>query len=175
MRSMLIAKLDPTPGQPGRGAMTLAGFTGRLLVVVIIAALAVALWQLTDILVLLFGAILLAIGLCAAARLVSRSHWHPPEFRPRRRVRAGALHLRRRSVCVRLHRGSPIGRRNPGGARWIQAFHGLDEQPRLWTAIARPGARGERGGRHRLGDVDGHGRCRPDHARPRATPSSRCS
>jgi predicted PurR-regulated permease PerM len=72
MRSMLIAKLDPTPGQPGRGAMTLAGFTGRLLVVVIIAALAVALWQLTDILVLLFGAILLAIGLCAAARLVSR-------------------------------------------------------------------------------------------------------
>jgi predicted PurR-regulated permease PerM len=52
--------------------MTLAVFTGRLLVVVLIAALALALWHLTDILVLLFGATLLAIGLCAAARLVSR-------------------------------------------------------------------------------------------------------
>jgi predicted PurR-regulated permease PerM len=52
--------------------MTLAGFTGRLLVVVLIAALALALWQLSDILVLLFGASLLALGLGAAARLVSQ-------------------------------------------------------------------------------------------------------
>ena len=68
---MLISKVDHTPGQPNGGGMKLAEFTGRLLVIVIIAALAVALWQLTDILVLLFGAILLAIGLCAAARLIS--------------------------------------------------------------------------------------------------------
>ncbi len=40
--------------------------------IVIVVALAAALWQLTDILVLLFGAILLAIGLCAAAGLVSK-------------------------------------------------------------------------------------------------------
>ncbi len=43
-------------------------FTARLLVIAIIGALAVALWRLTDVLVLMFGAILLAIGLCAAAR-----------------------------------------------------------------------------------------------------------
>ncbi len=52
--------------------MSLGTFTGRLLVVLIIAALAAALWQLTDILVLLFGAVLLTIGLCAATRLVAR-------------------------------------------------------------------------------------------------------
>jgi predicted PurR-regulated permease PerM len=47
-------------------------FTGRLLIIVIVAAVAGALWQLTDILMLLFGAILLAIGLRAAVRTVSR-------------------------------------------------------------------------------------------------------
>lgn len=52
--------------------MSLGTFTGRLLVVLVIAALAAALWQLTDILVLLFGAVLLNIGLCAAARFVAR-------------------------------------------------------------------------------------------------------
>jgi predicted PurR-regulated permease PerM len=69
---MLISTLDQTPGQPSTGALNLAGFTARLLVIVIIAALVGALWQLTDILVLLFGAILLAIGLCAATRLIAR-------------------------------------------------------------------------------------------------------
>lgn len=49
----------------------LGRFTGRLLIILVFALLAAALWQLTDILVLLFGAILFAIGLCAAARLVS--------------------------------------------------------------------------------------------------------
>jgi predicted PurR-regulated permease PerM len=51
--------------------MTLAGFTGRLLVVVIIGTLSLALWRLSDILMLLFGAILLAIALGAAAQLVA--------------------------------------------------------------------------------------------------------
>lgn len=49
----------------------LGRFTGRLLIILVFALLAAALWQLTDILVLLFGAILFAIGLCAAARSVS--------------------------------------------------------------------------------------------------------
>jgi predicted PurR-regulated permease PerM len=52
--------------------MPLGTFIGRLLVAFVIAALAVVLWQLTDILVLLFGAVLLTIGLCAAARLVAK-------------------------------------------------------------------------------------------------------
>jgi predicted PurR-regulated permease PerM len=52
--------------------MTLATFTGRFLVVVIITALALALWKLSDVGLLLFGAILLAVGLSAVARLVSR-------------------------------------------------------------------------------------------------------
>jgi predicted PurR-regulated permease PerM len=52
--------------------LSLGAFTSRVLVVCVIAVLAAALLQLTDILVLLFGAILLAIGLRAAARGVSR-------------------------------------------------------------------------------------------------------
>jgi Ca2+-transporting ATPase len=69
---MLISKLDRSPAQPGSGGLTLGGFTARLLVIVTIAALAAALWQLSDILVLLFGAVLLAIGLCAATRLLTQ-------------------------------------------------------------------------------------------------------
>jgi predicted PurR-regulated permease PerM len=68
---MLITKLVQTTDQPSAGNMSLGTFTGRLLVVLVIAALAAALWQLTDILVLLFGAVLLTIGLCAAARFVA--------------------------------------------------------------------------------------------------------
>lgn len=52
--------------------MPLGTFTGRLLVILVIATLASALWQLTDILVLLFGAVLLTIGLRAAARVVAQ-------------------------------------------------------------------------------------------------------
>ncbi|OYV38348.1 MAG: hypothetical protein B7Z81_04730, partial [Acidocella sp. 20-61-6] len=54
------------------GSMPLGGFVARLLVILMIAGLAAALWQLADILLLLFGAVLLSIALCAAARLVSR-------------------------------------------------------------------------------------------------------
>ncbi len=55
----------PSPGTP------LGRFTARLLVVLVVAVLAAAVWQLTDVLLLLFGAILLSIGLCAAARPIS--------------------------------------------------------------------------------------------------------
>jgi Ca2+-transporting ATPase len=58
--------------QPAAPPMSLGTFTARLLVILVIAALAGALWKLSDILILLFGAILLAVGLCAAARLVAR-------------------------------------------------------------------------------------------------------
>ena len=60
------------PQATGGGGLSLGAFAARLLVVLVIATLAAALWQLTDILVLLFGAVLLCIGLCAAARLVTR-------------------------------------------------------------------------------------------------------
>jgi predicted PurR-regulated permease PerM len=69
---MLIAKLVQTTNQSGDGSMSLGTFTGRLLVILVIAALAAALWQLTNIVVLLFGAVLLTIGLCAATRVVAR-------------------------------------------------------------------------------------------------------
>ncbi len=52
--------------------MTLGRFVGRLLVVVLIGTLVAVAWQLIDILVLLFGAVLLAIGLCAATRVISQ-------------------------------------------------------------------------------------------------------
>jgi len=50
---------------PISGDRSLGAFTGRLLVVVVIAALAAALWRIINVLMLLFGAILLAIGLHA--------------------------------------------------------------------------------------------------------------
>lgn len=59
-----------TVPRPAR-ATSLGRFTARLLIILVVAILAIAAWQLTDILVLLFGAILLSIGLCAAARQVS--------------------------------------------------------------------------------------------------------
>jgi hypothetical protein len=70
VHSMLMSKPRETSLQPAAATMALGTFTGRLLVILVIAALAGALWQLSDLLILLFGAILLAIGLCAAARLV---------------------------------------------------------------------------------------------------------
>ncbi|MBB4199289.1 hypothetical protein CCR94_21280 [Rhodoblastus sphagnicola] len=69
---MLITRQRQTSPQPGAPIMDLGTFTGRLLVILVIAALAGAVWQLSDILILLFGAILLSIGLCAAARLIAR-------------------------------------------------------------------------------------------------------
>jgi predicted PurR-regulated permease PerM len=64
--------LNPTTQATTRPTTPLASFTGRLLIVVGIAALAVALWQLADILIVLFGAILLAIALRAATRVTAR-------------------------------------------------------------------------------------------------------
>jgi predicted PurR-regulated permease PerM len=52
--------------------MRIGPFTARLLVVVLVAGLAAALWQLSEIILLLFGGVLLAIGLCSAARGVTR-------------------------------------------------------------------------------------------------------
>lgn len=49
----------------------LGAFTTRLIVVLLFAGLAVVLWRLTDMLILLFGAILLAAGLCGATEALS--------------------------------------------------------------------------------------------------------
>ncbi len=70
---MLTSKTGQSAEAPGTGPMSLGTFAGRLLVILVMGALAVAVWQLSDILVLLFGAVLLAIGLCAAANLLARS------------------------------------------------------------------------------------------------------
>lgn len=69
---MLIAKPCRTLLQPVQKSTTIANFTGRLLIIAVIIVLAFAAWRLIDIFVLLFGAILLAIGLCAATRQVVR-------------------------------------------------------------------------------------------------------
>ena len=69
---MPIAQLIRRARQPSIEATTLASFTARLLIILVLAVLALAVWRLSEILVLLFGAILLAIGLCAATQLVSR-------------------------------------------------------------------------------------------------------
>ena len=72
MCPVLMSPIDPNAPHFHSKGTSLGRFTGRLLVILVIASLAAALWQLIDILVLLFGAVLLAIGLCAAARQVSR-------------------------------------------------------------------------------------------------------
>jgi predicted PurR-regulated permease PerM len=69
---MLPRSPGEAPIAPATRMMPLGSFVGRWLVILFILALALALWRLTDILVLLFGAVLLAIGLCAAARQVAR-------------------------------------------------------------------------------------------------------
>ncbi|MCW6512658.1 heavy metal translocating P-type ATPase [Lichenifustis flavocetrariae] len=61
---------DPQANSP-IPALALGSFTARLLVILIVAACAAAIWRLSVILVLLFGAVLLAIGLCAATRALS--------------------------------------------------------------------------------------------------------
>jgi predicted PurR-regulated permease PerM len=65
-------------GSDSAGLPPLAAFASRLVVLFVVIALAVSLWRLTDILVLLFGATLLAIGLSACARFVRR-HTGVPE------------------------------------------------------------------------------------------------
>jgi predicted PurR-regulated permease PerM len=60
------------PPHEGARSTSLGAFTARLLIVLLAAGLAALVWQLTDVLVLLFGAILASIGLCAAARWLSR-------------------------------------------------------------------------------------------------------
>lgn len=52
--------------------MPLHTMIGRLLVILLVLALAAAVWQLIDVAMLLFGAILLAVGLTAAAAPVAR-------------------------------------------------------------------------------------------------------
>lgn len=61
-----------TSTQKDSGDMSLGVFTGRLIIVVMVAAVAVAIWKLTIVLALLFGAIILSIGLLAAAKAVTR-------------------------------------------------------------------------------------------------------
>ena len=57
-----------TPGV----SLSIGAFACRLVVSLVIIAIAAALWRMTDILVLLFGGILLAIGLSASARFIAR-------------------------------------------------------------------------------------------------------
>lgn len=64
---MTFQTIQPRPTR----STSLGRFTGRLLVIAVFVLLAAAIWKLADVLVLLFGAVLLSIGLCAAARLVS--------------------------------------------------------------------------------------------------------
>ena len=73
MKSPVMKLSIPDGGNRSNfGGMSLSTFTGRLLVILVVATLAAALWKLIAIVVLLFGAILLAIGLRAAARVVTR-------------------------------------------------------------------------------------------------------
>ena len=68
------AELSPA----GRVELSMGAFAGRVVVFLVVIAIAAALWRMTDILVLLFGSILLAIGLSASARFISR-HTGVPE------------------------------------------------------------------------------------------------
>src|SRR5690349_4187602 len=60
--------------RPARHAdPSLGDFARRVLVVLLLGALALAAWQLTDLGVLLFAAVLMAIGLQSSAKRLSRA------------------------------------------------------------------------------------------------------
>ena len=67
---MDIAPVNPATEQTGDTG--LARFTKKLIITVLVLALALAAWQLADLGILLFGAVLIAIGLRRAAEFVGR-------------------------------------------------------------------------------------------------------
>ena len=100
---MLTSAIQQDASWPAHKSTRLVRFAAKLLIIFVIAAL--ALWQLIDILVLLIGAILLSIGLCAAARLVRQ------EFLSS--VKLGAI--KRMSQLVRSFITAPIVASLPTG------------------------------------------------------------
>jgi predicted PurR-regulated permease PerM len=69
---VLRSKTHRCPSTSVSPTLPLGTFTGRVLVILMLAATAFAIWQALNVLLLLFGAVLLAIGLRASARLGSR-------------------------------------------------------------------------------------------------------
>jgi predicted PurR-regulated permease PerM len=67
-----LVQTTPSAAISPSDTTSLGSFTAHLIVVFIVVGLAIVLWRLTDILVLLFGAVLLAIGLCAATEALTR-------------------------------------------------------------------------------------------------------
>jgi len=63
---------QPDQSPPHRLPQTLGEFTQRVLVVVLIGALAFAMWRLADLALLLFASVLFAIGLRSGAQFVAR-------------------------------------------------------------------------------------------------------
>jgi predicted PurR-regulated permease PerM len=61
------------PSPVSRVDPTLGSFAGRVLIVLLLGALALAAWRLTDLLLLLFTAVLMAVGLRAAARSLTQA------------------------------------------------------------------------------------------------------
>jgi len=67
--------MDSAPANPRMkpaGDIGLARFTKKLLIAVLILSLALAAWQLADLGILLFGAVLISIGLRSAAESLGR-------------------------------------------------------------------------------------------------------
>lgn len=60
--------ITPSPGDPGLGS-----FLRRVLGLLCIALVVLALWRLADVVILVFGAVLLAVGIDGLAGLITRS------------------------------------------------------------------------------------------------------
>jgi predicted PurR-regulated permease PerM len=63
--------MDCSP--PWQTPQSLSEFTKRVLVVLLLGSLAVALWRILDLVILLIGAVLIAVGLRSAARWLQRT------------------------------------------------------------------------------------------------------
>ena len=63
---------QPDKSRPNSPAPTLGAFAQRVLVLLLIGSLAFALWRLADVALILFAAVLMAIGLRSGARFVNR-------------------------------------------------------------------------------------------------------
>ena len=126
---MLTSKTGQSAEAPGTGPMSLGTFAGRLLVILVMGALAGAVWQLSDILILLFGAILLSIGLCAAARLIARYAHMPRSVALVGVFLLGLGLFVARALGVRLDHRRPAGRRDPGRPNGFKLFVAWMDHP----------------------------------------------
>ena len=155
--------ITPNPATEQAGDTGLARFTRKLLITVLVLALALAAWRLVDLGILFFGAALIAIGLRRAAESVGRRAriWHGGRARSGRAVvRGGADSVSYIFWCCRRR---TIWRACQAGSTRLAHCSHLAGGAALWSLCLDAGARDRAGRTHQHGRSGGGawdaGRC----------------